>query len=286
VATIIGMVRTRLASPAAWASVAAALGMIPVLMGSFGVLKMLLPLSMPFTWDDRLAAFDRALFLGTDPWRITHALFGSPFATQLLDIAYALWVPLVIIGVLIACCAEPYARARYLLSFAASWLLIGVLGAYCLSSAGPCFTGLLGTAEAAAYAPLMDRLHDLHAAIGLGAVDWQQELWVAYHGTEYGFAKGISAMPSMHNAIAFLYVLALANGPRFLRVGSWVFAAAIYVGSIHLGWHYAADGIAAGLMMWGIWGAAGFYLDRVGYGSAEAGAAAQLPGFAPEPVAI
>jgi hypothetical protein len=76
-----------------------------------------------------------------------------------------------------------------------------------------------------------------------------------------------------------------------LRIAAWTFAALIFVGSIHLGWHYAVDGIMAGLMMAGIWYAAGRYLDRVGYTDAirksgEDVPEADLPDFAPEPVAI
>ena len=76
---------------------------------------------------------------------------------------------------------------------------------------------------------------------------------------------GVSAMPSMHNAIAVLYGLTPCAWRSRIRIAAWTFATLIFVGSIHLGWHYAVDGIIAGLMMAGIWYAAGRYLDRVGY---------------------
>jgi hypothetical protein len=102
---------------------------------------------------------------------------------------------------------------------------------------------------------------------------------------------GVSAMPSMHNAIAVLYGLTAMRMAKPLRIAAWTFATLIFVGSIHLGWHYAVDGIIAGLMMAGIWYAAGRYLDRVGYTSAIRKAGddvpePDLPDLAPEPVAI
>jgi hypothetical protein len=95
----------------------------------------------------------------------------------------------------------------------------------------------------------------------------------------------------MHNAITVLYALTLSRAPRLIRLAAWGYAALIFVGSIHLGWHYAVDGLAAGVMVWGIWGAAGAYLDRVGYTAALGRhqteyQEADLPDFAPEPVAI
>jgi hypothetical protein len=138
----------------------------------------------------------------------------------------------------------------------------------------------------------MERLQAIHeGSYKLGAYDWQGVLWKHHVAGEYGFAMGVSAMPSMHNAITVLYALSLAGASRPIRIAAWAYVGIIFVGSIHLGWHYAVDGIAAGAMMWGIWAAAGTYLDRVGYTAAVRGGRSQdpeadLPDLAPEPVAI
>jgi hypothetical protein len=188
--------------------------------------------------------------------------------------------------------APRYVRARFFLSFAASWLLIGVLGAYVFASAGPCYANLVGAASAPDFAPLMERLRAIHeGGYHLGAYDWQGVLWKHHSAREYGFAMGVSAMPSMHNAITVLYALSLSRASRPIRIAAWAFVALIFVGSIHLGWHYAVDGIVAGLMMWGIWVAAGTYLDRVGYSAAlghrgKGDPEPDLPDFTPEPVRI
>lgn len=283
----------RFGSPGRAAGTLAPILALPVLLGSFGTLKMLMPLSREFDWDDWLAAADKLLFFGYQPWEFTHAVLGTAFLTQAIDIIYTLWVALLFTAVLFyALLAPRYERARFFLSFAAAWLLIGVVGAYVFASAGPCYTHLIGAVSAPEFAPLMDRLKAIHeGGAKLGAYEVQGLLWKHHSTQDYAFAMGVSAMPSMHNAITVLYALSLARASRPVRTAAWVFVALIFIGSIHLGWHYAIDGIAAGLMMWGIWAAAGAYLRRVGYTRAvseqdDQDRKAGRPEIASEPVAI
>jgi hypothetical protein len=219
---------------------------------------------VPFAWDDYLANADRLLFLGIDPWRITHAVLGSAASTSIIDRLYTLWVPMVMVGVIVACLAKPVARAQYLLSFAVAWVVIGVVGAYLLSSAGPCYSHLIGTQAADWFAPLRERLIAQHAEVRLGAVGWQSTLWNSNVLHDYGFARGISAT-SMHNAICMLYVLALWSAGRAWRTLSCIYAGVIWVGSVHTGWHYAVDGLIAWAMMAAIWSGVGAYLRWCGY---------------------
>lgn len=285
---LLGFVRKYFGSPALIAAAIVPILLIPLLMGSFGTLKMLMPLAGDFSWDDTLASADKLLFLGYQPWQMTHALFGGGFITSYIDLAYSKWVVLLYLSVLcFALFAPRYERARFFLSFGSSWLLIGVVGAYLFPSAGPCYAQLVGAVAAPDFQPLMERLGDIHeGGYRLQAYVWQDILWRAHSQRVYGFALGISAMPSMHNAIAVLYALSLGRAHRLLRIAGWGYAALIFVGSIHLGWHYAVDGIVAGLMMWGIWLAAGAYLDKVGYTRALRGGAAEVPDIGGKPVAI
>jgi hypothetical protein len=286
---IIAYLRARLGSPALLLAGLGPLLIVPLMMGAFGTLKMLMPLALEFTWDDRLAALDRVLFLGNQPWELTHAVFGNAAVTQVIDIGYTCWVAMLFIAVLYyALLAPRYARARFFLSFIAAWLLIGVIGAYAFASAGPCYTAIIGAASAPEFAPLMERLKAIHeGGTFLAAYDWQGVLWDHHVKRAYAFGMGVSAMPSMHNAIAVLYALSLSRGPRWTAAAGWVFAGFVFIGSIHLGWHYAVDGIGAGLMMWGVWAAAGAWLDRVGYGAAVRGEATpDAPEIAGKPVAI
>lgn len=277
----------RFGSPMAAAGTIVPILVMPLLMGAFGTLKQVIPLVNPFGWDDAFARADRILFLGWQPWELTHALFGSPLATVAIDRIYTLWVMLLFVAVLsFALFAPTYLRARFFVSFGAGWLLIGGVGAFLLSSAGPCYADLVGASAAPEFATLMERLRTIHAGYHLGAVDWQSVLWKAHDQQDYGFGKGISAMPSMHNAVTFLYLLATARAPKHIRAVAWLFTAVIFIGSIHLGWHYAADGLVAWAAMAAIWWGAGVYLRSVGYApvqSVESDGATEPAGAEPAP---
>lgn len=264
--------RARFGSPLLALAAVAPLVLMPVVIAAYGVLKQLLPLVTPFAWDDAFAAADRLIFLGRQPWELTHALLDGPAATLVIDRFYTLWVALLFFAILgFALFAPRYERARFFLSFATAWILLGVVGAYLGASAGPCYAALIGASSAGEFAPLMERLHAYSAGYGqLGAVEWQGVLWDAHVGRDYGFGMGISAMPSLHNAIAVLYALVFARFGRIWAIAGWAFAAMILVGSVHLGWHYAVDGFVSAIAMAGIWWAAGRYLDRSGYAAAVA----------------
>lgn len=259
--------------------------LMPLLLGAFGTFKQILPLVRPFDWDDSLAAADRALFFGHQPWELTHALLGDPVVTQFLDKIYTIWVVFLFVSVLGFALIAPRAiRARFFLSFALGWILIGVLAAFWMASAGPCYAGGIGADAAAEFAPLMERLQSIHqSGYPLQAIEWQRQLWLAQVNQDYGFARGISAMPSMHNAISFLYVLALGNAGPLARWASRTFALLILLTSVHLGWHYAVDGLIAWAAMAFIWWVVGCYLRRSGHEGLACDAATPRPEQSPGP---
>src|SRR3546814_19240972 len=70
-------------------------------------------------------------------------------------------------------------------------------------------------------------------------------------------------MPSVHNGLAALFAIAAF---RLWRPLGWVvaaYAALIWVGSIHLGWHYAIDGMVSIAMTFAIWHVTGRIADRL-----------------------
>src|SRR3546814_1697893 len=83
-AIAIGIKAWTLDRPMTLAAIVVPLVLMPLLLAGFGVFKMLLPHYAPFRWDDAFAALDRTLFLGHQPWQITHAILGY-WATIALD---------------------------------------------------------------------------------------------------------------------------------------------------------------------------------------------------------
>jgi hypothetical protein len=157
-------------------------------------------------------------------------------------------------------------RLQYLLAFLLTWILVGSVAAFLLASAGPCYyERAFGDPT---FAPLMARLATLATeieAMGLGTwgFDVQDKLWAAYADKEGIFGGGISAMPSIHVAVSTLMALGAYSLNR--RAGHLLtaFAVVIWIASVHLGWHYAVDGIVAAAMTYGIWRWSGRIVARV-----------------------
>ena len=278
--------RARFGSPLLAIGAIGPLILMPAMFTGYGLLKVLMPVHAPFAWDDSFAAADRILFLGYQPWTWTHAVFGSLPATVFIDRMYTLWILFLSVAILsFALFAPRYDRARFFLCFTAGWVLLGVGGAWLGSSAGPCYSALIGASSAPEFAPLMAKLHAIQdsGAVHLDAVRWQGVLWDFHDARAYSFGMGISAMPSLHNAIAVLYALALFRVGRHIGTFACLYALIIFIGSIHLGWHYAVDGIVSTAAMLGIWKLSGLYLKRSGYEAAVLGGAADPHFEAPAP---
>jgi membrane-associated phospholipid phosphatase len=189
--------------------------------------------------DPFLANLDRALF-GTDPWR----LFIS-FNGPIIDRAYVTWLPVkFILLVALVCAPESPTKARALLSYFLI-MLTGSIGQYALPSAGPLF----------------------HQPVPLNqwVADSRDYLWQAYETGHGRVGSGISAMPSMHVAIAMWMALVVRSYVPKLAVLGLGYLVLIFIGSIALGWHYATDSIAAvgiALLAWNISAVSAARLER------------------------
>jgi hypothetical protein len=150
----------------------------------------------------------------------------------------------------------PQLRMQFWLTYALSWILMGTVAAIAFASAGPCFYGRVVDGPDL-FAPLMEYLHRANESHPVLAVDAQEILWQWHQESRLGQVKGISAMPSMHVSMAFLFALLGWRTHWLVGVLTSAFALIIMLGCVHLGWHYAIDGYAAIAGTWLIWWSVG-----------------------------
>ena len=229
---------------------------------SFSALKLQIPAIHPFAWDKTFMQWDRMLGMGRLPWEILQPWLGQAWITAGLNFAYDAWF-LLMFAVLFsqAFAARGNAlRTQFLLAFSFAWFIAGNVLAVIFSSAGPCFYGLLKIGPDP-YAAQLSYLHAVAAHLPAWTVEMQDTtvqniLWTSYISHTDGFG-GISAMPSMHLVTSTLLALVAWRIDRKLGAAFWIFLVLIFLGSIHLAWHYAVDGIF-GIALAGLfWTAAG-----------------------------
>lgn len=252
---------------------------ILVFTGTFVHFKAAIPAITPYSWDPALAALDRALHLGTDPWRILAPLLGAPLVTSVVAQAYLLWAGVMFLVMLVACfdSGHPRLRATFLIGSVLKWAIGGNLIALAFASGGPVYYEALGHGRD--FVPLTEGLRALDAQSPVSALEVQRLLWEGYLGLRP--AAGISAFPSMHvsgTVMAMLYCFGRARWAGWLMAG---FLAVIMAGSVHLGWHYAIDGYAGALIAVLAWALAGRLAGRGKAGSTTAACDDYLPKTGP-----
>ena len=194
--------------------------------------KPLLNYMVPFWADPLLAEVDKALFLGTDPWKLFTWLNLTPTAI----FYHRGWFGLMILTLILVTRSSPsIEKTALMLTYFLLWSVVGPAIHILLPAAGPIFFEQLGYG---------DRFNALEGAPEtLRAANY---LWTIYSTEGFGPGSGISAMPSMHIAttawmIMCFYFIARRWLPLMMAMASLIFLL-----SISLGWHYAADGIVGG----------------------------------------
>lgn len=188
---------------------------------------------VPFRGDPALAALDRALFFGHDPWTLVAFLQHEWVAVVYTPI----WFLSVMACLYWLLFQKPSReRAVLLVTYFALWSVFGPVGQALFPAGGPIFYERI-TGDGARFAELMPRIPEF--ARGIAGY-----LWHSYDNRLLVDGAGISAMPSLHVAtMTWELILFTRLAPRFAPV-ALIAALFIYASSIALGWHYALDGIA------------------------------------------
>lgn len=227
-----------------------------VFMPIFSTMKSSIPLFTDYTWDQTFIDLDRAIH-GTDPWRLLQPVLGYPIVTSAIAGAYHVWILLIYMGGIYFALYESdqTLRRRYFVSFFGVWIVCGILLATRLASVGPCFVGpLLGMNV---FDEQMAYLHKANEQFPVMVLPVQELLLAGYQQGDSSLGRGITAMPSLHVAQAFLFFLAMRHKARWAAILFGIFALVIMAGSVHLGYHYAVDGYVSIMVTALIWVLAG-----------------------------
>jgi membrane-associated phospholipid phosphatase len=180
-----------------------------------------------------LADVDHAIF-GTDPWR----LFRSEMLRAIHAQAYVSWFPITF-GTMAVLAFSRKDHSALFDSYLATLVIGGTMGEHLLPSAGPIFYERLG---------LGSRFAELVATNDPTYAQFADYLWKYYQAGGAGLGTGISAMPSMHVALAVWTLFAAYRIWKPLAVPAFLYVLVIWSASIASGWHYATDGLVGALL--------------------------------------
>ncbi|QND65982.1 hypothetical protein HB777_20105 [Mesorhizobium loti] len=219
-------------------------------IAAFWTFKYNITRLVPFYADRTLANIDFALHFG-DPWRWLHAVTPPAAIPALVLLYFPAWLFQFFTAIIVAAfCREPL-RTRYMVAFTITMIGLGTVMATAVASAGPIFYDTFVPGGGLRFADLRAALGSSSAALPM--VEVASRLRNAYeYGAENVFA-GISAMPSIHVAVAALNALFFSRINRWIGAAAWVFAALTLFGSVYWGWHYAIDGYVAIAAVVSIW---------------------------------
>jgi len=243
----LGFMRDKLAHRGVGAALI--LGVFIISATAFTTLKHEYSFLAPFFADPLLADMDQALHFG-DPWKHLRAITPEALDPVLYSLYSQLWFVQVVATVLYAALvAERSQREHYFASLALSAILLSSIVRLAGSSGGPVFYDRLhgGTR----FADLIVALQNSPA--GPKTLALSNYLYDSFATNTSVLGTGISAMPSLHVALAFLNALFISSRSRIAGYAAWTYAALIMFGSVYFGWHYALDGyvaIAAVLFFW------------------------------------
>ncbi len=223
--------------------------LVSAILFFIGAHKSLFPYFNPFHWDPALARWDAFLHFGHQPYQLLTPLVeyfgvtGSKFVAGV----YVAWFPVMYVTCFHAAFIDrDTARVtRFLWTFLLSWAVLGVAAAMALTSVGPMYYHDFYPHLPDPFKPLVDDLYPSLVASKVPFIFETRELllkWVRdAHVINF---NSLSAMPSLHVGMAWLFLLYWRTVSRALFALAAAFFLLILVGSVYLGFHYAIDGYA------------------------------------------
>lgn len=235
-------------------ALAALLALLPVTL-FFCIGKSMIPLLNEYRLDPLFAEADKITHFGRYPHEYLVPWIEKLELQHFFDDLYLCWFMIVYLVTEFATWGDPdqTRRMRYLWTYALCWIVIGTVAAIALASVGPMYFHDFYDAPS----PYGDLLAHLRAAGDLKIFVIAEELLNMVKDERTININAISAMPSLHVAMA----AALCFYFRSVNRAAWIFLSAFLIfmimGSVYLGWHYAIDGYIGIAMAYGLWRASG-----------------------------
>ena len=202
---------------------------------SYRNIKSFLPVVTDTKYDRELHLIDKALFLGSEPAIVLHAILGDTIAAHILSTIYLWFLPLVPLAV--TAWLVWSRNISYGYWFATSQCIAWSLGTasyYMLPTLGPGFEypWLYKDLATTGSTELME-------ALAYGRVPVQ-------FGSVLGAVQSIAGFASLHCAITLLVALMVQYTirTRWLHYVAWTNFGITVVATLYFGWHYVADDIA------------------------------------------
>ena len=224
---------------------------LPLLLTAFTTSKITIPHVFGFSWDAYFALLDRS-FLGEDAWQLSHSILAKSPTFYLEWFYVVLWSLAMFFSPFLVFLISKSAakRDQFLMAYCLSWLFCGVILASFLASAGPVFTHLVDPNLAHHFQPLLVSLKEKLSEESTVLLS-QKYLEMNFYQGKITKGGGISAMPSMHMTLSFLYVFFFYKTRYFWL--SLVFLFLTFLGSVHFGYHYAIEAPVSFVMVFLFW---------------------------------
>lgn len=228
-------------------------------IGFFFTAKSLIPRLNPYKSDPAIAELEKALHLGHYPHEFVIPFTDSLHFSIALDTAYLVWFAVMYAALAynVFIDSDINRRLRFLWTFALSWILLGTVMATGLSSTGPLFFNNFYPDLVDPYKDLVAHFDDLAAKGQNLSTARGREMLLAWTNNDRVInLNAISAMPSMHVAVAWMATLYARTVGRAVFAAALAFFVLILWGAVYFGYHYALDGyvsiVAVSLMWWGL----------------------------------
>lgn len=216
--------------------IALAVGFFYLTYVGYRNLKNFLPFIDTRDDDTVLLAIDRAMFFGTDPSAVLHAVLGTGVSAHVLSwsyIVFLFFVPVSLVAGLVWSKKLSYGL-WYAAALCLNWAL-GTLSYYLVPADGPFNTVPWRFWEL----PVTD-------ADGLQFSLWYNRLTVLADPSATAKVSGIAAFASLHTSIIFTAALTLQllKVARVYRWAMWGYFGLVVLATVYFGWHYVIDDVA------------------------------------------